>query len=161
MASKRHIVFNVLIITIPWISLLFIGKRSLKRYLLSSVLIAIFEIINHMYGRKKKWWKFYDKRKFFIRDELPFDIGLFIPFSIWMLKLSFGNFKKYLLLNAISNGIFAFFFIDILKKLKIVGLNKLTHFQFFLYYHYKTYILYACQYLYEKIKKMKPLPFEA
>ncbi len=53
---------------------------------------------------------------FFIRDELPFDIGHFIPFSIWMLKLSFGNFKKYLLFNALSNGIFAFFFIDVLKK---------------------------------------------
>ncbi|TKC18969.1 hypothetical protein [Robertmurraya kyonggiensis] len=158
MASKRHIIFNLMILTIPWLSLLFMKKKNLKRYLLSSVLIGIFEIINHMYGRKRKWWKFYDKRKFFVRDELPFDIGLFIPFSIWMLNLSFGNFKKYLLFNAISNGIFAFFFIDVLKKFKIVGLNRLSHFQFFLYYHYKTYILYALQYLFGKMNKKKELP---
>lgn len=158
MASKRHIIFNLMILIIPWISLLFIRRQNFKRYLFSSVLIGIFEIINHMYGRKRKWWRFYDKRKFFIRDELPFDIGLFIPFSIWMLNLSFGNFKKYLLLNAIANGIFAFFFIDVLKKFKIVGLNRLSHFQFFLYYHYKTYILYALQYLFERINKKKVLP---
>lgn len=152
MASKRHKVFNLSIILIPWLSLLFIGKRSIKRYSLVGVFIVIFEIINHLYGHKRKWWKFYDKPKSFIRDELPFDIGPYMPLSMWILKFSFGNFKKFVLLNVFSNGLFAFLFIPVLKKLKIVRLNRLNYFQFFIYIHYKAYILYGVQYLFEKVK---------
>jgi hypothetical protein len=153
MASKRHSVFNVLIIVIPWLSLLFIGKRNFKRFSFAGVFIVIFEIINHLYGHKKKWWKFYDKRRSFIKDELPYSIGPYMPLSMWLLKLSFGNFKKFVFLNAISDGLFAFFFIDVLKKLKIISLNRINHVQFFIYLHYKAYILYGVQYLFERVKR--------
>lgn len=153
MISKRHLVFNLSIIIIPWLSLLFIGKRSMKRYSLAGVLVVIFEIINHIYGHKRKWWKFYDKRAFFIKDELPFSVGPYMPVSMWLLKLSYGNFKKFVLVNAVADGLFAFLFIDVLKKIKIIRLNRLNHFQFFIYLHYKAYLLYGVQYLIEKVKK--------
>ena len=152
-SKKRHSIFNILIILVPWLSLLFIGKRSLKRFSFAGIFIVIFEIINHLYGHKKKWWKFYDKRKSFIRDELPFSVGPYMPFSMWLLKISFGNFKKFVFLNLISDGLFAFVFMDVLKKCKIIRLNRLSRFQFFIYIHYKAYILYGVQYLFEKIKK--------
>jgi hypothetical protein len=153
MATRRHKLFNLSIIVIPWLSLLFIGKRSFKRYSFSGVVIIIFEIINHLYGHKRNWWKFYDKRKSFIKDELPFSVGPYMPFSMWLLKFSYGNFKKFVLLNVISDGLFAFVFIDILKKLKIISLNGLTHLQFFFYLHYKAYLLYGVQYLFERIRR--------
>lgn len=141
-------------IVIPWSTLLFIGRRSLKRYSFAGIIIVIFEILNHMYGHKRKWWKFYDKRKSFIKDELPFSIGPYMPLSMWLLKLSYGNFKKFVLLNAIVDGAFAFFIIDVLKKFKIISLNRLNHSQFFIYLHYKAYLLYGVQYLYEKIRRL-------
>jgi phosphatidylglycerophosphatase A len=153
MATRRHKVFNLSMILIPWLSLLFIGKRSLRRYSFAGVFIVIFEIINHLYGHKKKWWKFYEKRKSFIRDELPFSVGPYMPLSMWILKNSYGNFKKFVFLNVISDGFFAFLFVEILKKFKIARLNRLNHLQFFIYLHYKAYILYGVQYLYEKIKR--------
>ena len=153
MATKRHKIFNILIIMIPWLSLLFLGKRDLKRYSFSGVFIVIFEIINHLYGHKRNWWKFYDKRKSFIRDELPFSVGPYMPFSMWLLKFSYGYFKKFVLLNAIADGLFAYPIISFLKKVKIVGLNRLNHLQFFLYLHHKAYILYAVQYWYENKRK--------
>jgi phosphatidylglycerophosphatase A len=153
MATRRHKVFNLSIILIPWLSMLFLGKRNLRRYSLAGVFIVIFEIINHLYGHKRNWWKFYDKRKSFIRDELPFSVGPYMPLSMWILKYSYGNFKKYVLLNMISDGLFAFLFIDILKKFKIISLGRLNHLQFFVYLHYKAYILYGIQYLFEKIKR--------
>jgi len=153
MVSKRHKVFNLAIIMIPWFSLLFIGKRSFKRYSVAGVFIVIFEIINHLYGHKRKWWKFYDKPKLFLKDELPFSVGPYMPFSMWLLKFSYGNFKKFILLNVIADGLFAFFFIDVLKKFKIIRLNRLNHVQFFIYLHYKAYLLYGVQYLFEKVKR--------
>lgn len=152
MATKRHKIFNLVIIIVPWATLLFIGKRSLKRFSFAGAFIVIFEILNHLYGHKRNWWKFYDKRKSFIRDELPFSVGPYMPLSLWLLKYSYGNFKKFVLLNVISDGLFAFFFIDILKKMKIIRLNGLNHIQFFIYLHYKAYLLYGFQYLFEKIK---------
>lgn len=153
MLSKRHRLFNLSIILFPWLSLIFIGKHSFKRYSFAGVFIVIFEIINHLYGHKRKWWKFYDKPKSFIKDELPFSVGPYMPLSMWFLKLSFGNFKKFVLLNVIADGMFAFIFMDVLKKFKIIRLNRLSRFQFFIYIHYKAYLLYGVQYLYEKIKR--------
>lgn len=153
MVSTRHKVFNLSIIIIPWLTLVFLGKNSIKRYSLSGVFIVIFEILNHMYGHKRKWWKFYDKRKSFIKDELPFSIGPYLPLCMWFLKFSYGNFKKFVLLNVIADGLFAFPIIEILKKFKIVRLNRLNHFQFFIYLHYKAYILYGVQRLFEKIRE--------
>jgi hypothetical protein len=149
MLSKRHKLFNVVIILIPWLSLLFLRKSEVKRYSIAGVVIVIFEIINHLIGHKRNWWKFYNKRKSFIKNELPFSIGPYMPFSIWLLKYSYGNFKKFIGLNVISDGLFAFLFMDILKKLKIIRLNRLNKIQFFIYLHFKAYILYGVQYLVE------------
>lgn len=153
MLLRRHLLFNFIIITIPWLSLLFMGKRSLKKYSYSGVFIVIFEIMNHVYGHKRNWWKFYDKRRSFYKDELPFSIGPYMPISMWLLKYSYGNFKKFIALNAIFDGLFAFLFIDILKRLKIISLNHINHFQFFIYLHYKAYLLYGFQYIIENIRK--------
>lgn len=155
MVSKRHLGFNLSIIFIPWITLLFMGKRSIKRYSLAGVFIVVFEILNHMYGHKRKWWKFYDRPKSFLKDELPFSIGPYMPVSMWLLRISFGNFKKFVLYNAILDAIFSFFIMDILKKFKIIRLNRLSQFQFFMYLHYKAYLLYGVQYLFERIKGYK------
>ncbi|MCH1624532.1 hypothetical protein [Fredinandcohnia quinoae] len=155
MISRRHLIFNISLLVIPWLSLFFIGKQSMKRYSFAGIFIVIFEIINHLYGHKRNWWKFYDKPKSFIKDELPFSVGLYMPFSMWILKMSYGNFKKFVLLNMIADGLFAFFFIDVLKRIKIIRLNRLNHFQFFIYLHYKAYLLYGVQYLYEqRIRKI-------
>lgn len=152
MISRKHLIFNLSIIIIPWLSLLLFGQRNMKRYSLSGVFIVIFEIINHLYGHKRNWWKFYDKRKSFIKDELPFSVGPYMPLSLWILKISYGNFKKFVILNVISDGLFAFLIIDVLKKFKIISLNRLNHFQFFIYLHYKAYLLYGIQYLFEKTR---------
>ncbi|OAS82760.1 MULTISPECIES: hypothetical protein [Metabacillus] len=149
MLSKRHTLFNVILIVVPWLSLICIGKHNLKRFSLAGIVIVILEIINHKIGQKRNWWTFYDKRKSFLTNELPFSIGPYMPLSLWLLKLSYGNFKKFVLLNVIADGLFAFPIINFIKKIKILRLNKLNNFQFFLYLHYKAYILYGVQYWYD------------
>jgi hypothetical protein len=152
LTSRQHILFNLTMITISWLSLIFLGKRNIKRYFLASTIIGIFEMINHIYGHQHKWWSFYDKPRSLIRNEFSFDIGPYIPISMWILKLSYGNFKKFALLNALLNALYVFLFVPLLKKINIVRLNRLNYFQFFLYIHYKAYILYGAQYLFEKIR---------
>lgn len=155
MVTRRHTLFNLAIILIPWLSLVFLGKNNFKRFSMSGIFIVIFEIINHMYGHKRKWWRFYEKKQSFLRDELPFSIGPYMPLSMWLLKISYGNFKKFVMLNVIVDGLFAFLVMDILKKINIIRLNRLNHVQFFVYIHYKAYLLYGVQYLVEKVKESR------
>lgn len=152
---QRHIIFNIMIIVIPWLSLILLGKRNIKRYSVAGIFIVVFEIINHMYGKKKKWWAFYSKPRNFLKDELPFSIGPYAPLSMWLLKLSFGNFKLFVLLNVIFDALFTWPIMSILKKIKIIRLNKLNKPQFFLYIHYKAYLLYGLQFLVEKFSSGK------
>lgn len=154
MVSRRHKIFNVMIILIPWLSLVFLGKRNVKRFSLAGLVIVIFEIINHKFGQKRNWWSFYEKRKSFMTNELPFSIGPYMPVSMWLLKISYGNFKKFLMLNVIADSLFAFLIINLLKKIKIIRLNRLNNLQFFLYIHYKAYILYAVQYWIENRRRL-------
>jgi hypothetical protein len=154
--TKRHFVFNLSIIIIPWLTLLFIGKQSIKRYSLTGIFIVVFEIFNHIYGHKRKWWKFYEKKHSFLRDELPFSVGPYMPLSMWLLKISYGNFRKFITLNAVADGLFAFFFIDVLKKMKIISLNRINHIQFFFYLHFKAYLMYGFQYLYDRLRGTGP-----
>ncbi|MCM3585726.1 hypothetical protein M3182_08175 [Mesobacillus maritimus] len=149
--ARRHTLFNLAIIIIPWATLLFMGKRDLKRYSVAGVTIVVFEIINHIVGYKKNWWSFYVKRKSFLTNELPFSIGPYMPLSMWLLKLFYGDFKKFMVANVVVDGLFAFWFINVLRKLKIINM-KLSNLQFFFYLNYKASILYFVQYLSERKK---------
>ncbi|WP_102029023.1 hypothetical protein [Salirhabdus sp. Marseille-P4669] len=148
--STIHFIFNIVIIVIPWLSILFLGKRNVKRFWFASFVIFILELISHKIGQKLEWWKFYDRKKSYLTNELPFSIGPYMPLSMWLLKLGNGDLKKFFILNAISDGMFAFVGIQLLNKIKIIGLHRLNPFQFFLYLYHKAFILYGVQYLYDK-----------
>lgn len=157
MPSKRHLGYNVIIILFPWLSLLFLGKSNIKRFLPAGLGTVIYEIIHQKIGQKRKYWVFYDKRSSFISNELPFSIGPYVPISMWILKFSYGNFKKFLLLNTVSDVLFAVPLMQFLKKAKIANLYRLNAFQFFLYLFHKAFLLYGLQYLAEnKIIFSKP-----
>ncbi len=74
---------------------------------------------------------------------------------MWLLKFSFGNFKLFVLLNVIFDALFTWPIMSILKKIKIIRLKNLNKPQFFLYIHYKAYLLYGLQYLVEKFRSGK------
>lgn len=158
MITKRHLVFNLVILVVPWLSLLFLGRRNVKRYAFAGAFIVVFAILNQLLGHMRKWWKFYEKKVSFLKGELPFSMGPFMPLSMWILKNSYGNFKKFILLNMVADGFFAFPFIELLKRLRIVTLHRLSHIQFFVYLHYKAYLLYGVQWLYEKWRKKRQVP---
>jgi hypothetical protein len=149
--TKTQLLYNVAQIVIPWSTLLFMRKQDIKRYSFSGFVIVAFEIINHIIGYKRNWWTFYGKKKSFFTNELPFSLGAYMPLSMWLLKFFFGDFKKFLLANAVSDGMFAFVIIKILKRIKVIKLN-MSYPTFFVYLYFKAPILYAVQYLVEKRK---------
>lgn len=149
--SKTHLLFNVAQIIIPWSTLLLMRKQDIKRYSFAGFFIIAFEIINHIVGYQRNWWTFYGKKKSFFTNELPFSIGAYMPLSMWLLKFFFGDFTKFMLANAVSDGLFAFGFIKFLKRIKIIKMN-ISYPMFFVYLYFKAPLLYGVQYLVERRK---------
>lgn len=150
MSMKNQWLLSVAMILLSWLSLPFLGSRNIKRFLPASILILIIEGINVQIGKKRKWWYFYNKPNSYLSGEFPFNIGPFFVGSMWILKWTYGNFKRFILLNAIVDGAFTPTMSTLFKKLKLFTLVRLNKFQFFLYFFSKSFLLYWFQSLFEK-----------
>lgn len=155
MSLKNQWFINISIVLLSWLSLAFFGKRNIKRFLPASILIVLLEAFTVQVGKKRKWWTFFNKPNSYITGELPFNLGPFLVGSMWILKWTYGNFKKFILLNAIVNAFFAFILIKLMEKLKVAKLVRFNNFNFFLYFFYKAPLLYALQYTIERKKKFR------
>lgn len=155
MTIKIQRLVNVAMVLISWLTLPLLGSRNIKRFLPASILIVLIDGISIQIGKKQKWWVFYNKPKSYLFGEFPFSIGPFFVSSMWILKWTYGNFKKFILLNAIINGIFAFPVANLARKFRYYRLVRLNNFQFFLNFISKAFLFYGIQYLFDKKGKIK------
>lgn len=140
-------------ILLSWLTIPFMGLRDIRRFFPASMLILLLTCIDANIGKKRRWWSFYNKSQSFFRDELPFLAGPFLVGSMWILKFSYGNFRRFITLNAIMELLFAYPLNRFSKKLKVYKLVRLNKFQFFLFLFYKAFLLYGFQYFFENKKK--------
>lgn len=152
MESRKQLLLNVLMVSVSWISLAFLGMQKIRRYMPASILIGVFEAINAIYAKKQKWWIFYNRSNSYLAGEFAFNIGPFFAVSLWILSCCYGNFKKFIFYNGVVHAFFSTFVIKYLDNLKVSRLCRINHFQFFLYFFYKAFLLYGLQYLIEKRK---------
>ncbi|MEY8748461.1 hypothetical protein AB9M62_56270 [Bacillales bacterium AN1005] len=150
MSLKIQAIFNICMVTISWMSLYFIGIKNIKRFLPATIIIGIIEILHAKVGKDRKWWVFYNKPNTYVVDELPFNTGPFIFITMWTLKIAYGNFKKFMLINALIHAFFAFPYTFAAKKLKYYTLVRFNNIQFFIYFLMKAPLLYLLQYLVER-----------
>lgn len=152
MPIKIQRLLNIFMVILAWGTIPFLGFHNIKRFLPSSLLIVIIEAITVQIGKRRKWWFFYNKPKSYINGEFPFNIGPFLIGAMWILKWTFGNIKRFIILNAIVDGIFTFFVTNIAKKIKLFTLVRLNKIQFFTYIFSKAFLLYLLQYIIENKK---------
>ena len=153
MSLKNQWLLNIAMVLFSWLSLFFFGSPISKDSFLQRCLFLFLEAFNVQIGKKRRWWVFYNKPKSYVSGELPFSVGPFFVFSMWVLKWSYGNFKLFLLLNAISHAFFVFILMSLMKKLKVIKLVRLNNVQFFFYFFYKAFCLYGFQSMIENKKK--------
>ncbi|MFC4801814.1 hypothetical protein ACFPA1_20995 [Neobacillus sp. GCM10023253] len=154
MSSKNQWLLNIALIIISWITVPLLGVHNIKRFLPASILAVLLCGLDAKIGKQRRWWAFYNKPQSLIRNEFPFLIGPMLVISLWILKWSYGNFKKFIMLNAIGDVIFVFPITRLFTKIKLYRLVKFNEFQFFLYFFYKAFLLYGFQGLFEKYKKL-------
>jgi hypothetical protein len=152
MSSKNQWLLNMAMIIISWLTIPLLGMYNIKKFLPSSILAVILCSLDALIGKRRRWWVFYNKPHSILKNEFPFLIGPMLALSLWLLKWSYGNLKKFLMLNAFGDIIFVFPITKLFRKIRLFRLEKFNEFQFFLYFFYKSFFLYGCQYLFEKYK---------
>lgn len=154
MSMKNKWLFNIAMVLLSWISISFLEWRSIKRFFPAFIFVFLINCIDVPIGKKRRWWSFYNKPHSFIHNEFPFLIGPMLAVALWSLKWTYGNFKKFIMLNALFQLIFTFLAKSLFTKIKLFKLVRLNAFQFFLYFFYKAFFLYGFQYIFENKKRL-------
>lgn len=127
-----------------WLSIPFIGWKSIKKYLPSYLFIAIITIIQHEKSLKQNDYKFHVKLFPKTLAGLPFIIAPYLAISLWIMKFTYGKFFKFVRVNLIGDLIFAYLGNWILEKMKIVTVN-ISYFKFFKTRFINSFLLYGYQ----------------
>jgi hypothetical protein len=145
MKNRKWFLLSILII--PWLTIPLLGRKSFKKYYTSATFICIFTKLIDIFGEKKKWWRFYkgihplDSMNFF-------NFGPYFVTSLWMLKMTYGRFRSYLISNSILHVFFIYLGgLKLVKHYKIFSLEKLSKFQYLTINFLRAVLLYSFQYI--------------
>lgn len=106
---------------VPWLTLFFMKREEIKRYISVGLFSAATSIIIHDVGIRLGIWAVQDIAYPFYSLE-TYLFGLFPVVTMWVLKFTYGRFWIYMGTNAILDLGFNFFFIGyILPSLGIVS----------------------------------------
>ncbi|WP_225985302.1 hypothetical protein [Priestia endophytica] len=78
--------------------------------------------------------------------------GPYLIGSMWILKLTYGRFVQFLLLNLFVDSLFTFVLVDFFKKRGIVSLVRLKKWGLALIFFIDSLLLYGFQYVKDKGK---------
>ena len=148
----------LVIMILPWLSMPFMGKRTIKRLFPGAIFMFIWVAVESILAKKRMWWRIYERINPRVIGELPFMLGPFFVGSLWILKWTFGNFIRYLFLNLIFDTLFAYPGMYILKRLGIASLVRLRPSQMVLLFMSKSVLMYGLQSTVTRLRK-KPKSF--
>ncbi len=153
---KYNKLILLLMMVLLWLTLPLLGKNTVKRFFPAGIFIALLTRWENSIAKKRTWWWWYEKLHPKLSGSFPFVWGPFMIGSMWILKFTYGNFYRYLIINLIVDSLFVFVIIDKwLTKWGIASLVRMKKFQLSLLLFIDSLLLYGFQYLLEKIKETK------
>ncbi len=110
------------LLAISWLSLIFLPKRSFRKYLPVANLAVSLILLTSLFSLPFKLWiveKGGIKEKIF--TDLSIILGPFFSGTLWIFHLTYGRFGPYFLLNMLMNFLLAFPICTLLQKLKYLN----------------------------------------
>lgn len=104
--SNQVILWSMLIL--PFLTLFFMNRDDLKRYLPVGILSAFASTLVGDIGVTLGFWV-HQETAYPLYDIMPFDISLNMILTMWIFKFTYRKFKIYLVTNIILDIVFAFF----------------------------------------------------
>lgn len=153
MSSKNSNILSVCTLVIPWFTAPFLGKKVFIRYTSVTLFTNVIWSILSVFANKKRWWK---ADPFILKNvpiDLPFVAGMFFITTLWVFKLTFGNFKKYFALNAVIDFLLAFPVVKFYDRVGAFKLRKLSSTLFYMIVLSLALIIYVYQCTMERVMK--------
>lgn len=139
-------------ILLSWLTLPFLGWKNIKRFTPSTLFISFVIMIESKIAEKRRWWVIYVKLFPNLIGETPLIIGPFFAGSLWILKLTYGKFPLYFLLNLLFDTFFVYPFYSIGKRIGFFSLINMKRYQLLLLFLWKSLLMYGAQLLVEHKK---------
>lgn len=116
----------IAMVILPWITIFFLHKHSLKRFMpatiFASLLVTIVFEIGHVYD----WWRI--EEKLFPWDAItsvPLVYGVFLVGTLWIFHYVYDKkFVIYIITNILTDAFYSFVFLKILIS---IGLYRLVN----------------------------------
>jgi hypothetical protein len=143
-------IIRILQLTLPWISIIFLPKRSFKKYLPVSIFAAILVSGMCLLAGPLKWWNSSDRWKARLLNDFSFIFGPFFVGTLWIFHFTFGNIKRYFLANLLMDSLFSFPLTYLYQKLKVFKLGNFKPSHIFLTFISFSFIIYGFQMLIQK-----------
>jgi hypothetical protein len=151
----KFILLGMLIL--PWLTLFFVNKHSMKRFMpvaiLASLLVTIIFEIGYVYD----WWK--------VQVEIaPWDeitsvsltYGVFLVGTIWIFHFVFDRkFWVYMITNILLDGFYSFIALNILIRFGIYKLVNMGNLGIFMLMAFLAVIIYPYQKWQDSVKNSK------
>ncbi len=100
---------------LPWLTLFFMKKEDIKRYMPVALFATVMSIIIHDVGVTLRFWTL-GASVFPLNQLFPHDFGLMPVLTLWIFKLTYGRFWLYAVTNLILDIGFNFFFLNIFLR---------------------------------------------
>ena len=113
-------VIILLMFIVPWLTLFFIGKQNLNRFMSAGLFTAVSSGVIYQFGIIFKFWYF---------KEISFPLIMYgtLPVAaMWVLKFTYGRYWIYTLTNAILDLGFAFVMFPWFGGREILGTGPWT-----------------------------------
>ncbi|MGD6832907.1 hypothetical protein ACQCT5_12135 [Sutcliffiella halmapala] len=118
-------IFLWLSLIVPWLSLFFMKKDSIKRYMPVAIFVSLLLTILYEIGYTYDWWVLKAKIVPWGHiTNISFAYGLFLISTIWIFHYTYRNFILYMVTNIIVDAIFNFGVLELTER---SGLNELIN----------------------------------
>lgn len=121
-----------LLLIVPWISVVKIGKFSFLRFLPTIVFSDLVIALISELSRELKWWKVKNPIIPKLATDISFVFGPFTILNFWIFKLTYKRFWLYLTTNVLADYLFAYPLTTIAEKLKVYKMVRMSRKQLFL-----------------------------
>jgi hypothetical protein len=130
---------------VPWLSLLFLKKDIVKRYMPVAIFTSLLVTIYNELGYTFEWWVVKQTLFPWIITFVSFVYGGFLVGTIWIFYFTYRKFWLYLITNIVVDFLFMFPVNNWFERLGIYQLINRENWQIFLDFVFISVIIYFYQ----------------
>lgn len=146
---NKKMAFALSLVILPWLSVPFMGKNSFFRFLPVACFTNLVISVLSVFANKKKWWITKNPLSPGLVD-FTYILGPFFVATLWIFKLTYGKFSKYLITNIVLDVINAYPLAQIGENLGLFKLKKINHTIWYFFCVGFAIVIYGFQYMIEK-----------